>query len=92
VTAAAVVAVIAVSLAILGIAYLVGGWAVIDDTWIGFLAAAAVLGGLFVSLAAFVGALVVAITQHRWRPMLLPLLVFPAIAIFLVLGELFWWE
>ena len=52
----------------------------------------ALLGGLFASLAAFVGAFFVVIRRERWAPLWLPLLLFPAIVTFLVVGELFWWE
>lgn len=90
--AAAVAGVIATSFVIFGIAYLVGGGGAIDDTWVGLLVVVALLGGLFVSLVAFVIALAVVIRHERWAPLWLPLLLFPAIFSFLLLGELFWWE
>jgi hypothetical protein len=44
------------------------------------------------SLAAFVLAMIAKI-RHKRRPLLwLPVCVFPALVLFLVLGEGFWWE
>jgi protein-S-isoprenylcysteine O-methyltransferase Ste14 len=48
---AAVVA-IAVSLAIFVVAFGVGGWDAIDDTWVGFIVVVSLLGGLVASLVA----------------------------------------
>jgi hypothetical protein len=81
-----------VSFAIFAVAYAVGGSAAVDDTWIGLLLAVALLGGLAASLVAFVLALMAGVKHVRWRPLWLPLALFPAILAFLVLGELFWWE
>jgi hypothetical protein len=90
---AAVVAVaIVVSFAIFGVAFAVGGWDAIDDTWVGFIVVVSLLGGLAASLVAFVLAVMATVRHERWRLLGLPLFVFPAILIFLVLGELFWWE
>jgi hypothetical protein len=52
----------------------------------------ALLGGLFVSFVVFVIALAVVIRHERWAPLWLPLLLFPAVLSFLIVGELFWWE
>jgi hypothetical protein len=90
--AAAVAAAVVLAFAIFGIAYLVGGWEAINDTWVGIVMVAALIGGLLVSLIAFVLAVVSVIKHERWAPLWLPLLLFPAILAFLVLGELFWWE
>ena len=90
--AAVVAGAIALSFAIFGIAYLIGGSAAIDDTWVGLLVVVALLGGLFASLVALVGAVTVVVRHERWAPLWLPLLLFPAILIFLLVGELFWWE
>ncbi|HET9649237.1 MAG TPA: hypothetical protein VFP34_13555 [Microlunatus sp.] len=90
--AAAVAGALVLAFAIFGIAFLVSGWAAINDTWVGILIVAALLGGLLVSLIAFVLALSVVIAHERWAPLWLPLLLFPAILTFLIVGELFWWE
>ena len=90
--AALVAVAIVVSFAVFVVAYAVGGWAAIDDTWAGFIVVVSLLGGLVASLLAFVLAVIARVKQARWRLLWLSLLLFPAIAVFLVLGELFWWE
>ena len=90
---AAVVAVaIVVAFAVFAVAFAVGGWAAIDDTWVGFIVVVSLQGGLVASLVAFVLAVVAKVKGEQGRLLWLPLLLFPAIVIFLVLGELFWWE
>jgi hypothetical protein len=89
---AVVAAALLVSVAIFAVAYLAGGWTAIDDTWVGLVMVIALLGGLLASLVAFVGALAAVIRHERWAALWLPLLLFPAILSFLVVGELFWWE
>ena len=90
---ASVVAVaIVVSVAVFAAAYAVGGWAAIQDTGVGFIGAVSLLGGLVASLLAFVLAVTAVVKGDRWGLLWLPKLLFPAIAVFLVLGELFWWE
>ena len=90
---AAVVAVaLVVSFAAFAAAYAVGGWAAIDDTWVGFLVVVSLLGGLLASLVAFALAVIARMKHERWGLLWLPQSLFPAIAVFLVLGELFWWE
>jgi len=44
------------------------------------------------ALAAFVLAIVAKIRHERWTLLWLPLGVLPAVIVFLVLGEAFWWE
>jgi hypothetical protein len=90
--AAAVVVALAASYTIFGTAYAIGGWDAIEDTWVGFLGAFSLLGGLLASLVAFVLALVAKVKHERWALLWLPLSVFPALLAFLVLGETFWWE
>jgi hypothetical protein len=92
----AMAAVVAVALVLSGVtfavAYAVAGWGAIDDTWVGLIVVVSLLGGLVSSLVAFVLALVVKRKHRWWRPLWLPLTLFPAILAFLVVGELFWWE
>ena len=90
--ASAVAVAIVMSFAIFGLAFAVGGWGAIDDTWVGFIVVASLLGALAASLVAFVLAVMARVKHERWRLLWLPLLLFPAILAFLVLGELFWWE
>lgn len=87
-----VVAVVVAAFTIFGIAYVVGGVEATEDNWVGMLGAVAVLGGLAVSLAAFVLAVLAKIHDERRRMLWLPLSLFPALLGFVVLGELFWWE
>lgn len=90
--AEAVVVVVALCATIFGVAYAVGGVEATEDNWVGFLAAVGLLGGLAVSFAAFVLA-ILARLNHEHRSLLwLPWTVFPAMLGFIVLGELFWWE
>jgi hypothetical protein len=81
-----------VSVAIFAVAYAVGGPGATEDNWVGFLAVVSLLGGLVASLAAFALALTAKSKHERWPILWLPLLLFPALLAFLVLGELFWWE
>jgi hypothetical protein len=83
---------IVVSFAIFAVAFAVGGWAAIDDRWVGFIVVVSLLGGLLASLVAFVLAVVARVKQERWRLLWLPLFLFPAMVVFLLLGEVFWWE
>lgn len=78
--------------AVFALAYARGGSGGISDNWVGLLGAVALLGGLLVSLAAFVLAIPARVKHEQWAWLWLPLFVFPALLIFIVLGELFWWE
>ena len=90
--AAAVVVAILVSAAIFAVAYAIEGPGATEDNWVGLLGAVSLLGGLVASLAAFALALAAKIKHEQWALLWLPLLLFPALLAFLVLGELFWWE
>lgn len=90
--AAAVVVAIAVSYAILAVAYAVGGSRATEDNWVGFLAAVSLLGGLLASLAAFALAVVAKLKHEWWALLWLPLSVFPALLAVVVLAEAFWLE
>ncbi len=90
--AEAVVAVVALSATVFGVAYAVGGVEATEDNWVGMLAAVGLLGGLAVSLVAFTLAVLARIHHERRALLWLPLSVFPALFGFVVLGELFWWE
>lgn len=71
----------------------VGAEKTIEDTWAGtLLAAIALVPGLGGSLLAFVLAIVARARRDRCRLLWLPLCTFPAVVLFLALGEAFWWE
>ncbi|HXG75036.1 MAG TPA: hypothetical protein VNJ53_00550 [Gaiellaceae bacterium] len=80
------------ALALFGIAYAVGGEDATSDNWVGVLVALLGLGGLLGSAAAFVLAIVATREHGLRRALWLPLALFPALALLLVLGEAFWWE
>jgi hypothetical protein len=83
---------IAASLAVLAVAYAIGGSGATEDNWVGYLAGLSLLCGFATSLAAFALALVAAV-KHERRPLLwFPLSLFPALVAFLLLGEAFLWE
>lgn len=90
--AATATAIVMLSGAIFGVAYLVGGSSAVSDNWVGFLTAIALLGGLIVSPIAFVLAVTARIKHGRSAWLWLPLVVFPALLAFVILGEIFWWE
>jgi hypothetical protein len=90
--AAVVVVAILVSAAILAVAYVLGGASATEDNWVGLLGVVSLLGGLVASFVAFAFALRAKIKQQQWALLWLPLSLFPALLVFLVLGELFWWE
>lgn len=84
--------VFAASIATFGIAYAIGGASATEDNWVGLLVASMALVGLLGALAAFVLAIMATVKQERWALLWLPLGVFPALLLFVVLGEAFWWE
>lgn len=85
-------AVVAVSYAVFGISYAVGGAGATEDNWVGLLAAVALLGSLAVSFVAFVLAVAAWLRRERWSLLWLPLSVFPALLAITVLAEVFWIE
>jgi hypothetical protein len=91
-SAAVVLVVVLVAGAVFSIAYAVGGPDATADNWVGLLAVVGVVGGLLSSFAAFALAVTVRLTLGRSRLLWLPLLLFPALLAFVVLGEAFWWE
>jgi hypothetical protein len=90
--AAVVAVVIVVSAMVFAVAYVTGGAAATEDNWVGFLAAYSLLGGLLASLAAFILAVFARAKHDHWALLWLPLVLFPTLFGFVVLGELFWWE
>lgn len=84
--------VLAASSATIAVAYAVGSESTVEDNWLGALLAAVASIGLLGALVAFVGAIVAGVRGERWVLLWLPLALFPACLLFLVLGEAFWWE
>lgn len=74
------------------VAFASGGSDAISDNWIGFLGGVALIGGLIASLFAFALAVTAKIKHDQWTRLWLPLIVFPALLAFVVLGEILWWE
>ena len=70
----------------------VGGKYAADDNWVGDLVGLSMLGGVVATLAAFVMAVAAKVGHLRSRLLWVPLSAFPAVLMFLVLGEIFWWE
>jgi hypothetical protein len=92
VTAAVVAGVVVIAVAVFAIAFAIGGQDATSDNWVGALAVVGVVGGLLTSLGAFLIAAVAWLSHERSRLLWLPVLLFPALLAFLVLGEAFWWE
>ncbi|HEY3293198.1 MAG TPA: hypothetical protein VGJ85_06175 [Candidatus Nanopelagicaceae bacterium] len=90
--ATTVSAVVIFSGALFGIAYLVGGSNAVSDNWVGFLVAMSFLGGLTISLLAFVLGITAWIRHGRAPWLWVPVVVFPSLLAFIVLGEIFWWQ
>lgn len=90
--AGAVVAVLVVSYAVFGVAHAIGGAEAVEDTWVGNLGGASLLGGLMVSLVALALAVVARAEHERWVLLWLPLSVFPSLLALVVLAEVLWME
>jgi hypothetical protein len=90
--AAAVVVVLAVSYAVFGVTWAIGGEDAVSDTFVAYLAGFAVIGGLVAALAAFALAIVAKVKHERWALLWLPLSVFPTLLAIVVLVEALWME
>jgi len=90
--AAVVTVLLVLTGALFAVAYARAGSAGFSDNWVGLLGAVAIIGGLIVSFAAFVLAIVAKVKNEKWAWLWLPLSVFPALLAFIVLGNLFWWN
>ena len=82
----------AASAAAIALAYAVGEESAVEDTWVGALLLIVLSVSVLGSLAAFVLAVVAKARHENWAWLWLPLGVFPAMIVFVVLGEAFWWE
>lgn len=90
--ASIVTAFVFLTIALFGISYLVGGSNAVSDNWVGFLGVFVLLGGLLLSLLAFILAVSTRIRHGRAPWLWLALVLFPALLAFIVLGEIFWWQ
>jgi hypothetical protein len=90
--AEAAAALVAIAYSVFGIAYAVGGSGAIEDNWVAVVTVVSFFGGLLVSLIAFAAALAVRVKHLPSTMLWLPLALFPALVLFVVLGEAFWWE
>jgi MFS family permease len=80
------------SAAAIALAYAFGEESAVEDTWLGALLATVAAAGVLGSVAGFALGLAAKAQHEHWRLLWLPLSVFPALAVFLVLGEALWWE
>jgi hypothetical protein len=90
--AGAVVTVLAVSYSIFGLTWAFSGEDAVSDTFVGYLAGYALLGGLLASLVAFVMAVVARVKHQRLALLWLPMVLFPALVIIVALVETLWME
>jgi len=85
-------AVLVPSYAVVGVALAAGGQDAISDNWIGYLGGFALVGGLSVSLVAFLMALASRLRHREVKLLWLPLALFPTLAVVVAAVELFWME
>ncbi|HEX3268429.1 MAG TPA: hypothetical protein VHQ98_10645 [Gaiellaceae bacterium] len=88
--AVALSAVFGVAIAVFLIGWTVGGDSFIDNNL--WFSVTTVLPGVATAIAACATAIVALIRGERWRLLWVPLCAFPALFVFLMLGEAFWWE
>jgi len=82
----------ATAVAAFALASAIAGSDATEDNWVGYLVGLCLACGLLGSLVAFALAVPAKLEHERWALLWLPLLLFPTIFTFLVLGEAFWWE
>ena len=92
VVAAVAAAVLVLSYTIFFVALAVGGDAAISDTFVGYQAGVALLGGLAASLVAFLMGIVAKLRHEARRFLWLPLALVPVLLALVVLVEVFWME
>lgn len=92
IVAEAVSVVLVVAYTIFFVALAVGGDAAISDTWVGYLAGVALVGGLFASFVAFTMAVVARIRREVTARLWLPLALFPVLLAVVLLAEVLWME
>jgi hypothetical protein len=88
--AVALSAVFGAAIAVFLVGWTVGGDSLMDNNL--WFSVTTVLVGVAAAIAACVTAIVALIRGERWGLLWVPLCAFPALFVFLVLGETFWWE
>ena len=92
VLAEVVAVVLVVAYAVFFVALAVGGDPAVSDTFVGYLAGTALVAGLFVSLVAFLLAVVARTRREITRLLWLPLALFPTLLLVVIVAEVFWME
>jgi hypothetical protein len=88
--AVALSVVLGVAIAVLSIGWAVGGDSFMDgNLWFSI---TTVLVGVAAALAGCATAIVARVKGERWSVLWVPLCALPALVVFVVLGEAFWWE
>jgi hypothetical protein len=80
-------AVLALSAALLALAWAIGGEDAVSDNWVGMTVAVGFFSGLVGSFVALVAAVLAGLHHEPWSRMWLPLATFPAVAAVVVLLE-----
>lgn len=88
----AVVTILAVAYAIFGVTWAVGGEDAVSDTFVGYLAGFALVGGILASLVAFAIAMIARAKHQRPALLWLPIALFPALVLLVILVEALWIE
>lgn len=86
------VAVFVAGLAVLGVAYAVGGADAVEDNWGGFTLVYSLYASLLVSFAAMVMGIVSRVRHESWLRLWLPLAVFPGLVLIVLIAEAFFLE
>ena len=88
--AVALSAVFGIAVAVIAVGLGIGGDSFMDDNL--WFSVTAVVVGVAAAIAACVAAIVAFARGERRRWLWVPICAFPALLVFLVLGEAFWWE
>jgi hypothetical protein len=76
----------------LAVAYVVEGTDVTDNAWVSFFAAVLLIVALLIALPAFGMAVTAKVQRESWPALWLPLVVFPALVVFVVYGQSHLWN
>ena len=89
--AVALAAVVAAGIPALAANYVVRGTGVADGAWATFVLGCALVAALAISLTAFTLSVTARLRHERGLLLWLPLTVFPALVVFVGIGENVWW-
>ena len=84
--------IVAVGVALLAVAYVVEGSDITDNPWVSFSAAVLLLLALLMAMPAFGMAVAAKVQRETWPALWLPLVVFPALVVFVVYGRSHLWN